>query len=29
MRRMVIKYREAERLMKKINEKINIHADVF
>lgn len=29
MRRMVVKYREAERLIKKINEKIVSHADVF
>lgn len=29
MRRMVVKYRETERLMKKVNEKINSHADIF
>lgn len=29
MRRMVVKYREAERILKKVNEKINTHADIF
>lgn len=29
MRRMVVKYREAERLMKKVNEKITSSADIF
>lgn len=29
MRRMVVKYREAERLIKRVNEKINAHADFF
>lgn len=26
---MVVKYRQAERLIKKVNEKINSHADIF
>ena len=29
MRRMVVKYREAEKLLKKVNEKITLHADIF
>lgn len=29
MRRMVVKYREAERIMRKVNEKITAHADLF
>ena len=29
MRRMVLKYRDAEKLMKKVNEKLTTHADVF
>lgn len=29
MRRMVVKYRESERLLKKINEKLTTYADVF
>lgn len=29
MRRMIVKYREAEKLLKKVNEKINSYADVF
>lgn len=29
MRRMVVKYRETEKLMKKVNEKITAYADIF
>lgn len=29
MRRMIVKYREAEKLLKKVNEKLNNYADVF
>jgi hypothetical protein len=29
MKRMVVKYREAERLLKKVNEKLTTYADVF
>lgn len=29
MRRMVIKYREAEKILKKVNEKITNYADIF
>ena len=29
MRRMVLKYREAEKIIKKVNEKITTHADLF
>ena len=29
MRRMVVKYREAERIMRKVNEKVTSHADIF
>lgn len=29
MRRMVLKYREAEKIIKKVNEKITTHADFF
>jgi hypothetical protein len=29
MRRMIVKYKEAEKLLKKVNEKINSYADVF
>ncbi len=29
MRRMVLKYREAEKMIKKVNEKITTHADLF
>ncbi len=29
MRRMVLKYRQAEKMIKKVNEKITTHADLF
>ena len=29
MRRMVLKYREAEKIIKKVNEQITTHADFF
>jgi hypothetical protein len=29
MRRMVLKYREAEKMIKKVNEKITLNADLF
>ncbi len=29
MRRMVLKYRQAEKIIKKVNEKITTHADFF
>jgi restriction endonuclease Mrr len=29
MRRMVLKYRESEKIIKKVNEKITTHADLF
>lgn len=29
MRRMIIKYREAEKVLRKVNEKLNSYADVF
>ena len=29
MRRMVVKYREAEKLLKKVNEKLTTYADIF
>ena len=29
MRRMVLKYREAEKIIKKVNEKITLNADLF
>lgn len=29
MRRMVVKYREAEKIIKKVNEKIISYADIF
>ena len=29
MRRMVVKYRETEKLLKKVNEKLTTYADIF
>jgi hypothetical protein len=29
MRRMIVKYREAEKILKKVNDKINTYADIF
>ncbi len=29
MRRMVLKYRDAEKILKKVTEKLTTHADVF
>ena len=29
MRRMVLKYRDAEKIMKKVSEKLTTHADIF
>ena len=29
MKRMVVKYRESERILKKVNEKLTTYADVF